>query len=179
MPELSAPLSHTHEARARVTETEDLMHGAPNSLPREPPLSHLMEFASLIDFYDFERTDAEPREGAVSTSGIYRQDKGPSLKGVFTGAMVNHRLRASGLRPRPWHHIKVLIATCGAGVRLQEKHGKLQAKSNQLGARAVYKSNKKRQIRSDSLQRIVLYNPKVYKYAHKEKPGNKGRAEID
>lgn len=39
-----------------------------------------MEFATLIDFYDFERTDAEPREGAVSTSGIYRQDKGPSLK---------------------------------------------------------------------------------------------------
>lgn len=83
-----------------------------------PPLSHLMEFASLIDFYDFERTDAEPREGAVSTSGIYRQDKGPSLKkGVFTGAMVNHRLRASGLRPRPWHHIEVLIATCGARLR--------------------------------------------------------------
>lgn len=33
---------------------------------------------------------------------------------VYTGAMVNHRLRASGLRPRPWHHIEVLIATCGA-----------------------------------------------------------------
>ena len=74
-----------------------------------------MEFATLIDFYDFERTDAEPREGAVSTSGIYRQEKGPSLKKwVFTGAMVNHRFRASGLRPRPWHLIKVLIATCGA-----------------------------------------------------------------
>ena len=43
-----------------------------------------MEFATLIDFYDFERTDAEPREGAVSTSGIYRQDKGPSLKmGIY------------------------------------------------------------------------------------------------
>ena len=43
-----------------------------------------MEFATLIDFYDFERTDAEPREGAVSTSGIYRQEKGPSLKmGIY------------------------------------------------------------------------------------------------
>nr|DAL89410.1 MAG TPA: hypothetical protein [Microviridae sp.] len=28
--------------------------------------------------------------------------------------MVNHRLRASGLRPQPWHLIKVLNATCGA-----------------------------------------------------------------
>ena len=56
------------------------MHRAPNSLPRKPPLSHLMEFATLIDFYDFERTDAEPHEGVVSTSGIYRQEKGPSLK---------------------------------------------------------------------------------------------------
>ena len=74
-----------------------------------------MEFASLIDFYDFERTDAEPREGAVSTSGIYRQEKDLLSKWVFTGAMVNHRLRASGLRPRPWHLIEVLIATCGAG----------------------------------------------------------------
>lgn len=33
---------------------------------------------------------------------------------VFMGAMVNHRLRASGLRPQPWHLIKVLNATCGA-----------------------------------------------------------------
>ena len=60
------------------------MYGASNSLPRKPPLNNLMEFATLIDFYDFERTDAEPREGAVSTSGIYRQDKGPSLKmGIY------------------------------------------------------------------------------------------------
>lgn len=33
---------------------------------------------------------------------------------VFMGAMINHRLRASGLRPQPWHLIKVLNATCGA-----------------------------------------------------------------
>ena len=33
---------------------------------------------------------------------------------VFMGATVNRRLRASGLRPRPWHLIEVLNATCGA-----------------------------------------------------------------
>lgn len=45
---------------------------------------------------------------------------------VFTGAMVNHRLRASGLRPRPWHLIKVLNATCGAcllSLRQKKKPG--------------------------------------------------------
>lgn len=62
------------------------MHGASNSLPRKPPLNNLMEFATLIDFYNFERTDAEPRVGAVSTSGIYRQDKGPSLKNGYLRA---------------------------------------------------------------------------------------------
>lgn len=111
------------------------MHGAPNSLPRTPTQSpNGIRFAHSF-FYDFERTDAEPHEGVVSTSGIYRQETGPSLKkGVFTGAMVNHRLRASGLRPQPWHHIKVLIATWRCGVRLQEEHGVLQAKSNQSNA---------------------------------------------
>lgn len=33
---------------------------------------------------------------------------------VFMGATVNRRLRASGLRPQPWHLIEVLNATCGA-----------------------------------------------------------------
>lgn len=45
---------------------------------------------------------------------------------VFMGAMVNHRLRASGLRPRPWHLIKVLNATCGAcllSLRQKKKPG--------------------------------------------------------
>nr|DAX92522.1 MAG TPA: hypothetical protein [Microviridae sp.] len=40
--------------------------------------------------------------------------------------MVNHRLRASGLRPRPWHLIKVLNATCGAcllSLRQKKKPG--------------------------------------------------------
>ena len=46
---------------------------------------------------------------------------------VFMGAMVNHRLRASGLRPRPWHLIKVLNATCGAcllSLRQKKKPGR-------------------------------------------------------
>ena len=45
---------------------------------------------------------------------------------VFMGAMVNHRLRASGLRPQPWHLIKVLNATCGAcllNLRQKKKPG--------------------------------------------------------
>lgn len=45
---------------------------------------------------------------------------------VFMGAMVNHRLRASGLRPQPWHLIKVLNATCGAcllSLRQKKKPG--------------------------------------------------------
>lgn len=76
MPEiLSSDIARTRSARA-LTDADNLMHKAPNSLPRKPPLSHLMKFATLIDFYDFERTDAEPHEGVVSTSGIYRQEKG-------------------------------------------------------------------------------------------------------
>lgn len=45
---------------------------------------------------------------------------------VFMGAMINHRLRASGLRPQPWHLIKVLNATCGAcllSLRQKKKPG--------------------------------------------------------
>lgn len=46
---------------------------------------------------------------------------------VFMGAMVNHRLRASGLRPQPWHLIEVLNATCGAcllSLRQKKKPGR-------------------------------------------------------
>lgn len=45
---------------------------------------------------------------------------------VFMGATANRRLRASGLRPRPWHLIKVLNATCGAcllSLRQKKKPG--------------------------------------------------------
>lgn len=49
-----------------------------------------------------------PSPDGVLRTGLYR---------VFTGAVANHCLRASGLRPQPWHHIEVLIATCGACLR--------------------------------------------------------------
>lgn len=45
---------------------------------------------------------------------------------VFMGATVNRRLRASGLRPQPWHLIEVLNATCGAcllSLRQKKKPG--------------------------------------------------------
>lgn len=46
---------------------------------------------------------------------------------VFMGATVNRRLRASGLRPQPWHLIEVLNATCGAcllSLRQKKKPGR-------------------------------------------------------
>lgn len=59
---------------------------------------------------------------------------------VFMGATVNRRLRASGLRPQPWHLIEVLNATCGAcllSLRQKKKPGLkrpgLQKKENRIG----------------------------------------------
>ena len=86
-----------------------------------------MEFASLIDFYDFERTDAEPREGAVSTSGIYRQEKVPSLKMGIYGRDGKPSLtcqRTPSATMAPYRGANRYLR---CGVRLQEKHGRLQA----------------------------------------------------
>lgn len=51
-----------------------------------------------------------PLQTSPSPEGVLRTD----LYRVFMGATVNRRLRASGLRPQPWHLIEVLNATCGA-----------------------------------------------------------------
>ena len=93
-----------------------------------------MEFATLIDFYDFERTDAEPHESAVSTSGIYRREKGPSLKMSIYGRDDKSSLtcqRTPSATMAPYQGANRYLR-CGA--RLQKEHGALQAKSNRVNA---------------------------------------------
>ena len=92
-----------------------------------PPLSHLMEFASLIDFYNFERTDAEPHEGAVSTSGIYRQEKVPSLKMGIYGRDGKPSLTCQRTPSATMAPYRGASRYLRCGVRLQEEHGRLQA----------------------------------------------------
>ena len=99
----------------------------PYFLPRYTLLSHLMEFASLIDFYDFERTDAEPREGAVSTSGIYRQEKVPSLKMGIYGRDGKPSLTCQRTPSATMAPYRGASRYLRCGVRLQEEHGRLQA----------------------------------------------------
>lgn len=121
-----ASSSHAREARARVNECRQSHARAPNSLPRTP-LSHLMEFATLIDFYDFERTDAEPHEGVVSTSGIYRQERGPSLKMGIYGRDGKPSLTCQRATPATMAPYRGASRYLRCGVRLQEEHGRLQA----------------------------------------------------
>ena len=109
------------------------MHGLLTLSP-VPPLSHLMEFASLIDFYDFERTDAEPREGAVSTSGIYRQERVPSLKMGIYGRDGKPSLSCQRTPSATMAPYRGASRYLRCGVRLQKEHGALQAKSNRVNA---------------------------------------------
>lgn len=144
------------------------MHGAPNSLPREPPLSHLMEFASLIVFYDFEGTDAEPHEGVVSTSGIYRQEKRPSLKkGVFTGAMVNHRYVPAGYAR---DHGTILRCYSLPAVRGKTARGAQKSYKPNRTNRTI-SNEKSRVVEADRSEGSVRIEQKRQRKARQQRPG--------
>lgn len=133
------------------------MHGAPNSLPPAPS-HHLMEFATLIDFYDFERTDAEPHESAVSTSGIYRLEKGPSLKMGIYGRDDKSSLtcqRTPSATMAPYQGASRYLR---CGVRLQEELGKLQA----IGSKERPGSNSRAKIKLKNSTRLNQFPRKEH-----------------